>query len=309
MLANFFNKSKPINFLVLLALLISYYVIIPSSTFVETRFSINTVFEKTGFLFLIVILLISYQIIIFKNKLTSDASFSLLIFISLLGISLNTHFKISILLPNILLLLIYHEIYGLGNSNEGIKKIFNASFFIGVLYIFSPFYILFSLLLLSAIVAFNSLTYRIILIVLTGLSVPIFLYFTYCFSTNMMQDFWVLFYWYAAHQFGVFQDWSLLISFLFFGVLTLLGLIKKKSSNIRLTISYKKNRTLLIIHLITCLLFLLFKDPKHAQTLLILFYPVTIVVGNYLYLLKNTFYKNILLVLILVFPFLLYFIG
>ena len=85
MLANFFNKSKPVNFIVIFGLLLSYIIFTSIITY-NSSINLSFYLGKGLLIFLcFLILLFFINFIIKKNKLTFDSSYALLFLVILFG--------------------------------------------------------------------------------------------------------------------------------------------------------------------------------------------------------------------------------
>ena len=104
MIANFFNQTKPINFLLLSILVFILYVatsINVSSETIDLFFFI----KKSIFLFLAVLTVFVINFIIRKNALTEDNSFAILFYIVLCSYFPNSFMNEALFISNFILLL------------------------------------------------------------------------------------------------------------------------------------------------------------------------------------------------------------
>ena len=105
MLANFFGKSNPANFIVIFLLFLCYATMAFFSDFSVNK-SIESIFMSIGLHLLTFSL---FNFILAKNKLTLYNSYGFFFFILLFGIFPFVIFDLQILLLNVILLLMLRE--------------------------------------------------------------------------------------------------------------------------------------------------------------------------------------------------------
>ena len=110
MLANFFGKSKPINFIVLFVLFLGYFVL----SIFSKELSFNLVKELGWFLVVFSV----YNFIIAKNLLTYDNSFAFLFFVILIGFFPDTIQINKTFYANLTILLFLRKVYSLQSSKN-----------------------------------------------------------------------------------------------------------------------------------------------------------------------------------------------
>ena len=201
MLANFFGKSKPITFVVLILLFLLYLVLA-----ISTGFKVDFHFEKSIFTYLsFTVLIISTffftNFIISKNNLTFDNSYAFLFFIICLGLFPDSFLSEKALVVNLLLLLFLRKIYSLQTNKNIFKKLFDGGFWLGVCFLAEPLTIVFVFLLYAAIFIHQKTSFQTLIIPIIAFLTPLFLFFSYSFWNNNTQDFYELFNWYTTFNF------------------------------------------------------------------------------------------------------------
>jgi len=140
MLANFLNKSKPINFISLSVFFAICFLATSIIDFFKVEFSFSILFNRIFVLLIFIIVFFIFNFIVSKNNLTFDNSYGFFLF-SLLCICfapLINSYKELILI--IIYLLFIRKIYSLQSSKSMIKKLFDSGFWIGILCLFEPTY-------------------------------------------------------------------------------------------------------------------------------------------------------------------------
>lgn len=299
MLANFLNKSKPINFIGLLVLFFLGFVFTLISTLFENGFHLNILLKSIFLSLLFLIIFFFYNFIVSKNKLTKDNSLGFflltLLFFSILPSLLNY----DILLLMIINLLFLRKIYSLQSPNRVLEKLFDSGFWLGIFFILQPSSIVFIFLIYFAIFIHHKITVHTILVPLVGFCVPLLLHFTYFFWTKDTAVFTSLFNFdinfSAAFYFNkTYYGFTLaLLSF------TILAIIVKSIRTLTINNTFRRSWVLLMLHfLITCV-YLIFAPEKNGASLLFLFFPVSIILTNGIQLIKKRLFRNIVLYIIL----------
>ena len=192
MIANFFNQSKPINFLVLLLTgLLIFSVTIAIHVFTENR-----VYSLLGIAFnlsLFFLLLFFHNFLTTKNRLTRNNTYGLYIFILLFAIFPESLTNMDLMLSNFFLFFSYRRIYSLHSSLDTASKIFDSGLWIGVAFIFYNWSIVFLILAIAALVLFKRLKWNYYIMLLIGFITPLFLYYTYLVLYDKGQNFLSLF--------------------------------------------------------------------------------------------------------------------
>lgn len=294
MIANFFNKTKPINF-IFLSVLMTIVYIIGNQAIVINDITFNYILKKIFFLFLLILSIFIINFIIRKNILTDDNSFAILFYILLFGIFPFSFSDGNVLASNLILLFAYRRIYSLRSVLKPKEKIFDSAFWIGLASLFYVWSFLYLFLLFFAIFIFNKLSWKNILIPFIGWITPIFLFYTYQLligDLSFFDDYWKLLY-----NFGYYNylDYKLLvpISFLvFFGLFAIPPITQK---NLLAKIDFKSTWFVLLAHIITSLIIVLISPIKNGSEFSFLFFPLSILYANYLQITEKYWLKELVL--------------
>lgn len=181
MLTNFFGKSKPINFIVLLLVFFCAFFLNSFHSFSASEMKPFFMVEKTVFFLVLTFLLFGVNFIISRNKLTLDNSYALLFYLLVISFFSKYLYDYQVFLEYFLHLFFLRKVYSLQTLKEVFKKLFDAGFWLGVMCLMNPFLIVFSLLLFTAIIVHKRVRFQTLLIPVIGFLIPIFLFFTYSF--------------------------------------------------------------------------------------------------------------------------------
>jgi hypothetical protein len=305
MIANFFNQTRPINFLVLSVLV---FVI-----FVVALFHINSeelsfyFFLRNGsFLSVAILIIFVLNFIIRKNSLTEDNSYAILFYILISSFFPQTFSNGGIFVANFILLFAFRKIYSLRTTTKTKEKIFDAAFWIGIASLFYIWSLIFMILLYAAILVFRKADWRNLLIPLFGLITPVFLSYTYLLYFDDLEHFkriWLIDY---AFDLSVYNNVKFLIPLISMGILVVISIIPTTNKSLIAKIDVKSTWFLLIAHFFVSLLLVLLAPSKNGSELTFLFFPVSILFANYLQLLNRYWIKETILYLFIFIFFVVY---
>ncbi|SDU27083.1 hypothetical protein SAMN04487762_2818 [Polaribacter sp. Hel1_33_78] len=300
MLANFLNKTKPINFI---GLLIFFFLCFSFSVFFTIFYDGFTLDKllKSGILLLLFLgVFFFYNFILSKNKLTFDNSYAYFIFTLLTVCILPELINYKSLLLTIIYFLFLRKTYSLRSSKKVIQKLFDSGLWLGVLFIFEPFSILFLILIFTGTYLHQKITIHTILTPIIAFITPIFLYFTYFFWVDKTQEFNELFSFKSNFDFQVYEApkyyWFIISIFIF----SLFSVIFKSIATIAISNTFRRSWYLLIINLLTVILFLILLPVKNGSELLYVLFPVSVVIANGIELIDKKKMKDLVLYIFLV---------
>ena len=294
MLANFFGKSNPANFIVIFLLFLCYATMAFFSDFSVNK-SIESIFMSIGLHLLTFSL---FNFILAKNKLTLYNSYGFFFFILLFGIFPFVIFDLQILLLNVILLLMLRRVYSLRTPKDTFKKIFDSGLCLGTLFILNPFTLVVGVLVYSAILLFKKLNLRTFFIPMVGFSIPVLCYATYCFWYEKISDFTQLFTWYTDFDFNFYTSNSYItIPLIFIGTLTMLSIFFKTPKVILISGNYRNFWVLVIVNFIVAIGFILITKERNGSELMFTFFPIAVILTNGIEGLSKRFFQDVILIL------------
>ena len=309
MLANFLGKSKPINFIIILSLFICLFVFASFSIFYNNNFDFYLLLKIASFFSLYLSVFFFYNFIVSKNNLTFDNSYAFFIFTILLSYFLPLIISFKSLIIILLYTFFLRKIYSLKSYKKILKKLFDSGFWLGILFILSPFSGLFSLLIYAAIFLHQKPIINNLIAPIIGFLTPIIIYFTYCFWFDTLYLFTNLFSFETIHSYFFYSENNFYWISVLITVISIISIFLKTPKAFSVHNSFKKNWILLIINLGVALFFALFIPKKNGTELLFLLFPAAIIIANGLETITNNLIKNIFFTLLFVsafvFPFVL----
>jgi len=296
MIANFFNKTKPINFLVL-----SILVFIIFSIALGTNFSgdLNLLFfVKKGFLlFLAILIIFILNFIIRKNTLSDDNSYAIFFYILFFGFFPFSFSNGKIFIANFILLFAFRRIYSLRSNIKTKEKIFDSVFWIGIASLFYIWNLIYLLLLYSAIWIFRKDDWRNVFIPLIGFITPVIILYTYLLLINdvgMLNE--ILKFDYSL-DFQNYITINVLLPLSLLFVMVAISILPTTKKSLLAKIDFKSTWIVLIIHIILSLLIVLIAPNKNGSEFIFLFFPLSVLFANFLQNMNKYWYKEVVLYL------------
>ena len=291
MIANFFNQTKPINFLVLSILVfIVYLAALINADSATLNFFF---FVKNGlFLFLAILTVFIFNFIIRKNALTEDNSYAILFYILLSIFFPNSFVNDSIFLANFILLFAFRRIYSLRSSIEIKEKIFDSAFWIGIASLFYVWSLVYLVLVYAAIFIFRKIDWRNFIIPLVGVGTPVFLAYTYLLAFDDLERFYNIWKWNFELNLEAYSSTQFLLPLALIGIVALVAVFPTTKRSLLAKIDFKATWTLLITHMLMSLFLVIISPDKNGSELVFLFFPFSILFANYLQVINRYWIKE-----------------
>jgi hypothetical protein len=293
MLANFLNKSKPINFIGLLLFFLLGFLY----TVFYDGYTYEKLIKAALFLLLFFTIFFISSFINTKNRLTLDNSYAFFLF-TILILCIVTELKTyRILIEGIIYLLSLRKIYSLRSTKQIIKKNYDSGFWLGVLFILEPFSILFFLLIFLANYLHNKITVYSLFAPIIGFITPLIIYFTYHFWYDNTIAFTSLFIFDINFniQFYLQTKYTWLSSTILF--LLIFTIFFKSIKALSVNNTFRKSWILLVSNFLIVLLFSISITEKNGSEMMFMLFPVSIILANGLELISKKIIKDIILYL------------
>lgn len=288
MLANFFGKTKPIGFLVILTLFLCFYTV-----FVFTE---QIPFDFWCFL----LILLTFSLVNFiniKNELTFDNYYMFLIFVLSMAFFSKTFEVNTSFYANITVLLSLRRSYSLQSEKSVFKKLFDAGFWLGISFIIEPFTLIFFLFIYVSVYFHQQLTIRTLIIPLIGFFTPVFLFFTYCFWHEKTVEFHKLFSWFTDYDFKLYKSANYLLSILFIAFLTIVSVVLKTPKAFSVKNTFRLSWMLIFLNLILSVTLIILTKNRNGTEVLYALFPTSIIIANGIEIYQKKWISDIVILL------------
>lgn len=296
MLANFLNKSKPINFIGLLIFFFGAFLF----NFFNDGFSIDKLLKIAILLLFFLAVFFIYNFIVSKNKLTHDNSYAYFLFTLLTVSILSNLADYRILGLTMIYLLFIRKIYSLRTANKVLEKLFDSGIWLGVFFILEPLSILLFSLIYIASYLYNKITIHTLLTPIIGFITPLIIYFAYFFWFDKTEEFTKLFSFNFTFDVQFYSETKYLytISCVFF--VTIFAVFLKSVRALSVNNTFRRSWILIICNFVILILFILFFPKKNGSELIFILFPVSVILANGVELIQKRLLKNLVLYLFLI---------
>ena len=185
MLANFFEKTKPINSL-LVGLLFCAGFFLYAFRIHSLEISPKIFFIWGGYFFSSFFFLLLSGFVSFQKKAVEQSLFIPLFVVLLFGMFPQVYQPNGILFLVFVLMLCYRKMTSLDQKGGELSKLFDSGLLMGVALVFCNWTLLYLVVLYSAIFLFGKVSFRNLLAPLFGLLLPSFFFFSYCFLFDQL---------------------------------------------------------------------------------------------------------------------------
>lgn len=306
MLTSFFSKSRPINFVAVAIYMVIFYLLAGVEDFSGSSWRILL---KEGGVFLA--FLLSSVIIDFiskRNEITKRNAYKTILFAAFACMLFEGLRSNDVVVANLFVLLALRRIISLKSQRETQMKIFDATLWILVASLFYFWSILFLFLVFCGIVLHVAHNFKNWLV--PALAVLTMLSITTSVDLLLTDTFYTFSEWFQPTNFDFsgYQDPVVLIPVSFLFALTLWSLFFYLALLQRASVNRKASLMLILISLFIAIAVAIFAPTKNSSELFFFLAPLAIVVTNYFQEMKDKWFKEILLLIIVGLPVLLLFI-
>ncbi|MDC9722785.1 MAG: DUF6427 family protein [Urechidicola sp.] len=299
MIANFFQKTKPIHAIIISGLFLVYFL--AAIFFVEQPpFSFLLILKKLGLLLVFLVLFFIVRFINRKNYLSEMNAYVLLILAMLFGTFPRSVEMNDLFIAHFLLLFSFRRIYSVRTFKSVNQKLFDSGFWIGIATLFYSWSAVFMLLVFATALVHKKNSIRIILIPIVGFVTPLFLAFTYFFLTDDVANFYQKLTFIYSFDFYKYLELTVLVPIAVWSLLIFMSIGLVSIRLVSLSNDLKQSWLLVIIHFLCAGYIIIMTASKGGSELLFLFFPVAIMLTNYLQLLNRNIFREIVVYTLLV---------
>ena len=286
MIANFFNQTKPINFLVMTILVTVVFLSAVVRGF-EGDLSLFFFVKNGIFLVAAILTVFILNFIIRKNGLCEDNSYAILFYILFWGIFPESLLNGGIFASNFILLFAFRRLYSLRSALRIKEKIFDSSFWIGIASLFYLWAGLYLILVYAAILLFRKMDWKNVWIPIVGYLTPVFLAYTYLLAFDDLERFNALWTFNLAFDLGNYLSFRFLLPIILIGLLFIFSIYPTTRKSLLAKIDFKSTWQLLILHTGLSLVLFFIAPEKNGSEFSFLFFPLSIIFANFIQILEK----------------------
>ena len=307
MISSFFSRAKPIHLVIVCSILFLTFVIAKYYN-IDDPFSLSLLLKQTLLLLACLSSVFVLDFLASRNNLTKKNSYKVLIFSLFIALLPQTILNSKLLIANFFVLLALRRIVSLRSNKEIKKKLFDAAFWISIATLFYFWAGLFFILIVAGLILYRIVDVKNYIIPLTGILTVAILVFSFMVLTdyNLID--------YFIQQIKISFDFSSINSrriviattvILSYGIWSLFYFVRYLKSKA------KKSRPSFIIIIFTViisLIIIVISPHKNGSEFLFVFAPLSIIITNYLETISEKWFKETLLLGLIITPILILFL-
>jgi hypothetical protein len=301
MITSIFSKSKPINFIVVFFISLFAYVIANFKLSNEV-YNFNDILEKIVIFGVCYFSILTLNFIVGKNSLTQKNNYEILLYSLFLLMLPKSLLSDKIIVSNFFILLALRRTLSLRSQINLKKKLFDASFWVAIASLFYFWAILFFILIYAVLLLFTDNKIKNWIVPFTGLLIVLLIVVSYSIILN--GDFFGA----INIAFDISIDYSnfnsskdiiaitILLSFGVWSSIFYLASIRKRMKKFRPI--FKS----IFISLAIAFVIMIIAPDKNGSEFLFLFPTLAIVVANYIETIKEKWFREIFLLILIISP-------
>ena len=301
MITRFFSKSKPIHFVIIVLLTFAVYMKTRIST-ADDALSLIFILEQISFYAIILLSFFVLDFLVSKNNLTKNNNYKILLFglfLIILPITFQTN---NVLIANLFILLAIRRTISLRSNLNVKKKLFDAGFWVGIATLFYFWSILFFSLVFVALIVYSLASVKNWIIPLIGILTVAVILISYLIIIDY--DLIELSSYLESTSFD-FTKYNYLNLILGITILTSLGLwsLFFYIKNLKIKTKRRRRSHVLIINaLIISVILVLIVPNKNGSEFIFMFAPLSIIMANYLESIKEGWFAELFIWILILTP-------
>lgn len=306
MLANFFDKTKPINSIVLAILFFSFYAIYSFQQKTTDFIDVST-FESLIYVVSSAVFLFVCGLVFIKNGVSNQNLYNSFILILLYGLFPNAFDVQKTLGVAFLYLLIYKNISQLKEKGNTQLLLFNSGLLAGSSFLIFDWSLLFFIFIYIGLFYSKKATIRNIVSPVFGLITPVILFFTYSFLTDNLPLFYQRFYFSYSLDISAYNILAIKIPLLSISIITGIAILSVYPKIFSVSNPFRFQYLLILVMLFIGALLIFINPQKNGSELLYVFIPIAVIIGRFLKNIPKKTIKEALLVSLALFSIIILF--
>jgi len=291
MLSVFFNKSKPIQYVVLAIALLLIFIITKSGS-LDTQFNGVWLIKQFGIFLIVIGSIFVFDFFVTKNKLTKKNSYKMLLFVIFIAILPNTIMNSNIVLANLFLILALRRLLSLRTQRQVKKKLFDSAFWISLATLCYFWCAVYFILIFTTLLVYTFTDIKNYIIPLVGIAAVLIISVSYRIVMGIDIFSGMVNFTRYSLDFSTLNNKRIIIgaTVLFsFGLWSLFYFLKNIKSKMK---SYRPTFRLIVITIILSLLIIMLAPKKNGSEFMFLFAPLAIIITNYVEMISENWFKE-----------------
>ena len=307
MITSIFNKSKPINFVIVFFITLLAFLTARSTTVIEPL-TISSVFRQMGLFLFCYISILVVNFIVSKHSLTKKSNYEILLYSLFLLAIPQTTLNTNMLFANFFILLSLRRIISLRSFISPEKKLFDAAFWIGIATLFFFWSVLFFVLIFIALLLYtdNKVKHWIIpfagvlTVFVIAVSVSVIVNDSFFGVFKSLPE--------VSYDFNKYNTVQFLITttmLLSFGLWASLFYVKSLKGKKK---AFRPSFKIVLFAVLIAFVIVFLAPNKTGSEFLFLFAPLAIIIANYIETIQEKWFKELFVFTLIGVPFILLFL-
>ncbi|MBU3820670.1 hypothetical protein KO566_01245 [Flavobacteriaceae bacterium XHP0103] len=306
MITSIFNKSKPINFVIVF--FITLLAFLTARLGMPIELTASYIFKQIGLFLFCYMSILVVNFIVSKHSLTKKSNYEILLF-SLFLLAINqTTTNTNILFSNFFILLALRRIISLRSFISPDKKLFDAAFWIGIATLFFFWSSLFFVLIFIALLLYTDNKVKhwiipfvgILTVFIIAISVSVLVNGDFFSVFKSLPDVSYDFNNYNTAQFLIAT--TMLFSFGLWASLFYVKSLKGKKK------AFRPSFKIVLFAVLIAFIIAVLAPNKTGAEFLFLFAPLAIIITNYIETIQEKWFREIFVLTLIIVPFILLFL-
>ena len=301
MITRIFDKSKPINFVIVLLLVLVVFTSLKIKTFTG-NFDMLYLLEEALVFLLCLANLAVLNFVVSKNSLTQKNSYKILLFTLFLAMMPFAINNPDVLVSNLFVLLALRRIVSLRSLIKVKKKLLDATVLILIASLFYFWSILFLLLVIVGLIFYSNNQLKNWLIPLVGILSVAIIYISYHIirynTIGDLNDYFQT----PSFDFNIYNTPKLITGItilISFGLWASIFYIKNITNKLK---SFRPSFIIILIMAVLALILSVLSTNKDGSEWIFLFAPLAIIITNYIEVIEENWFKELFLIVLILIP-------
>ncbi|MCF8274484.1 MAG: DUF6427 family protein [Flavobacteriaceae bacterium] len=301
MITSIFNKSKPINFVIVFFIMLLAFSVANLKAFIES-ISIVLFFKKTATFFICYFTILIFNFVVVKNSLSKNNHYQILLFSLFFLMFPETTVNADILFANIFILMGLRRLLSLRTQIKIKKKLFDTAVWFAVATFFYFWAVLFFALIFVTLFLYTDNRVKNWIIPFVGFATVVVISISA--SIIFCDDFFEIInmsttisYNYSSYNTPQYLiAITLLLSFGVWSSIFYVKLVQKKKK------AFKPSFKIVFVAVIIAFVTVILSPQKNRSEFLFLFAPLSIIMTNYIESIKEKWFKEVFLSILILVP-------
>lgn len=301
MITRIFSKSKPINFVIVVSIIILLFVVVHYEL-LQSEITFPLILQLLLKLLIVVFSVFVLDFIVSKNNLTQRNSYAIMSLALLLALFPSGLLHQDVIIANVFVLLAFRRLISLQSKLYIQKKLFDAAFWIALASLLYPWAILFFVVIMVAVVYYSQNDIKNILVPFSGVITVFIILVAYNiikYDTYFTAD---TFSFQISTDFSVYNNMASIIALtmmLVISVWTMLYFIRVLRDRPK---KMKPVYAILAWWFLVAFIIALIAPVKNQSEFILLMAPLSIIIANYLEVITERWFKEGIVILLALTP-------